>query len=121
MRVKKEYSQEYLAELLNVSRQAITKWESGNGMPDIDNLKAIADVFDVTLDSLMRDEEDIETTDDGFCWKFAIAGIAAGLSAGFLFLDFIGTGIAFWGLGGGVLGYVAGYIVLLLRRGKKQG
>lgn len=94
LRVKNEYYQDQLAEQLHVSRQAISKWESGSGMPDIDNLRAIADVFDVTLDSLIRDEEDVESTDEGFSWKFAVAGSVVGFSIGFMLLDFIGTGIA---------------------------
>ena len=50
LRVKEEYTQEQLAALLHVSRQAVTKWESNAGMPDIENIKAVADLFDVTLD-----------------------------------------------------------------------
>ena len=53
LRIKEEYSQEQLAELLHVSRQAVTKWEGNAGMPDIENIKAVADLFDVTLDSLL--------------------------------------------------------------------
>ena len=67
LRVREEYSQEQLAELLHVSRQAVTKWESNAGMPDIENIKAVADLFDVTLDSLLREEEELETTDESRC------------------------------------------------------
>ena len=42
-------TQEELAEKLNVSRQAITKWETGAGTPDIDNINAIAKLFGVTI------------------------------------------------------------------------
>ena len=49
-------SQGKLAETLNVSRQAITKWESGNGMPDISNLKALSGVFNVSVDELLSEE-----------------------------------------------------------------
>ena len=45
-----------VAETLNVSRQAITKWESGNGMPDISNLKALSAVFNVSVDELLSEE-----------------------------------------------------------------
>lgn len=38
-------------------------------MPDISNLKAIAALFDATIDSLIDDVEEIETTDENFCWK----------------------------------------------------
>ena len=64
LRIREEYSQEALAELLHVSRQAVTKWENNAGMPDIENIKAVADLFDVTLDSLLRDEEEVETTEE---------------------------------------------------------
>lgn len=50
-------SQEGLAEKLNVSRQAITKWESDTGVPDIDNLIAISRLMEITLDELVLGEQ----------------------------------------------------------------
>ena len=49
-------SQEQLAERLNVSRQAITKWETNKGIPDIANLIAISDEFGLSLDELIKDD-----------------------------------------------------------------
>ena len=48
LRKKEGLTQEELASRLNVSRQAITKWETGEGLPDIDNLKNIALFFHVS-------------------------------------------------------------------------
>lgn len=48
-------SQEQLAEKIGVSRQAITKWETGKGLPDIENMVIIAEIFKTTLDELLRD------------------------------------------------------------------
>ncbi|WP_019789304.1 helix-turn-helix domain-containing protein, partial [Streptococcus sobrinus] len=48
-------SQEKLAENLNVSRQAITKWETGGGLPDIGNLQALANLFEISLDQLLQE------------------------------------------------------------------
>ncbi len=45
-----------LAERLNVSRQAITKWETNKGIPDIANLIAISDEFGLSLDELIKDD-----------------------------------------------------------------
>lgn len=56
MRQQAALSQEQLAEKLNVSRQAVTKWETGKGIPDIANLIAISDEFDVSLDELIKDD-----------------------------------------------------------------
>lgn len=53
LRKKKGLTQEELASELNVSRQAITKWESGEGAPDIDNLRNIALFFHVSVDFLI--------------------------------------------------------------------
>ena len=53
LRKEEKMTQEALAEKLNVSRQAVTKWESGQSLPDIENLKQIADLFGVTMDSLV--------------------------------------------------------------------
>ncbi len=46
-------SQEQLAEKIGVSRQAITKWETGKGMPDIENMMILAEIFKTTLDELV--------------------------------------------------------------------
>lgn len=52
-------SQEQLAEKLCVSRSAVAKWETDKGMPDIDNLMAIAKALDVSLDYLLADDENL--------------------------------------------------------------
>jgi len=58
--IRKEYgfSQEQLAEKLSVSRSAVAKWEAGNGMPDVDNLKALAQLFNVSVDYLLAEDEE---------------------------------------------------------------
>lgn len=55
-------SQEQLAEKLCVSRQAVTKWESGRGIPDIENIKAISKLLDVSIDYLLDDGQNVDTT-----------------------------------------------------------
>ena len=57
MRKEKGLSQEALAEMLDVSRQAISKWESGQSYPETDKLIAISEIFGVTVDSLLKDGE----------------------------------------------------------------
>ena len=57
LRKQKELTQEELAEVLFVSRTAISKWESGRGYPNIDSLKAIAKFFGVTIDELLSGDE----------------------------------------------------------------
>ena len=59
LRKEKNISQEQLAEKIHVSRQAITKWESGNGIPDIENLIAISTLFNESLDSLLSEEKSL--------------------------------------------------------------
>jgi len=59
LRKQKGISQEQLAEKIYVSRQAITKWESGNGIPDIENLIAISALFNESLDSLLSEEKSL--------------------------------------------------------------
>lgn len=51
-----------LAEKLCVSRQAITKWESGKGIPDVENLKMISNVLNVSIDFLLDDEDVLDKT-----------------------------------------------------------
>lgn len=49
-------SQEDLAEKLDVSRQAISRWESGAAMPDANNILQLSKLFDVTTDYLLNDD-----------------------------------------------------------------
>lgn len=57
LRKAKGITQEELAELLFVSRAAVSKWESGRGYPNIDSLKAISKLFSVSLDELLSCDE----------------------------------------------------------------
>ena len=66
LRKESNFTQEELAEQLSVSRQAVTKWESGQSLPDIENLKQLSDIFGVTMDSLVGD---IETKKDSIMNK----------------------------------------------------
>lgn len=53
LRKKALMSQENLAELMGVSRQAISKWERSEALPDLYNAKKLAEIFNITLDELM--------------------------------------------------------------------
>ena len=57
LRKKAGLSQEGLADLLGVTRQAVQKWEAGSSRPDMDNLAALARYFNVTLDYLVTGRE----------------------------------------------------------------
>ena len=56
LRKEKGYSQEKLADLLEVSRQSVSKWESGTTYPEMDKLLSLCKIFNVTLDDLTNDE-----------------------------------------------------------------
>jgi transcriptional regulator with XRE-family HTH domain len=57
LRKQKGFSQEELANRLNVSRQTISKWEIGESTPDMEKLVAISDLFNVSLDELVKGQE----------------------------------------------------------------
>lgn len=63
-RKEKGFSQEQLAELLNVSRQAISKWEMDDGYPETEKLVQIAETLDVSLDYLLLDKQDVKEHSD---------------------------------------------------------
>jgi len=58
LRRQKGLSQEELAEQLEVSRQAISRWEMGSTLPDAKNLLQLSDIFGVSIDYLLRDERE---------------------------------------------------------------
>lgn len=51
------YSQEELAEKIGISRQAYAKWENGTTIPDIEKCTRLAELYEVTLDSLVKTEK----------------------------------------------------------------
>lgn len=61
LRTQSGYSQEVLAEKLNVSRQAVSKWETGPTLPETDKLIAISELFNVSIDSLLIDSISLNT------------------------------------------------------------
>ncbi len=58
LRTEKKLSQGDLAEMLDVSRQSVSKWETGASIPDLDKLVKMSDLFGVTMDSLVREGQD---------------------------------------------------------------
>ena len=56
LRKEKGWSQEKLAEQINVSRQSISKWESGQVLPEIEKIIELSRIFQVTTDYLLLDE-----------------------------------------------------------------
>ena len=60
LRKENNLSQEQLADKLNISRQAISKWESGKAYPDIDNLILLRNIFNTTIDDLVLREDKVD-------------------------------------------------------------
>ena len=57
LRKGKGWTQQQLAEQLSVSPQAVSKWETGESVPDIDILDKISMIFDVTIDSIIKAQD----------------------------------------------------------------
>ena len=119
LRREKGFSQEQLADLMDVSRQAVSKWEAGQTMPDLPKLVALADLFGTSLDALVRPEAVVETKPGGTVQVVtagqtvcvpagAIGNIATGIVAlggfGVGVVSFCGIGVGLLSLGGLALG-----------------
>ena len=65
LRKEKGFTQAEVAQKLNVSAQAVSKWENGDSMPDVALLSEIADLFETTIDALFgrKDKEKVEVVD----------------------------------------------------------
>lgn len=67
-------TQNDLAEKLNVSRQAVSRWEMGTAMPDVENLITISDLFGVTLDELLKEPaqqpEPVQQKAEVYYWDY---------------------------------------------------
>ena len=56
LRKKEGFSQEELAEKVNVSRQSVSKWESGQSTPEMDKLILLSNIFNISIDELVGKE-----------------------------------------------------------------
>ena len=56
LRKQNNWSQEELAEKLQISRQSVSKWESGASIPDLDRIVKLSALFGVSTDYLIKDE-----------------------------------------------------------------
>ena len=67
VRLRKQvgWSQEELAEKMNVSRQSVSKWEATNSIPDLKKIIMLADIFEVTTDYLLKDDVEISENISG--------------------------------------------------------
>ena len=95
LRKQKGLTQDELAQILYVSRAAVSKWESGRGYPSIDSLKQISSYFSITLDDLLSSEEVLTIAEENHKNStthlrdlvFGLLDLAVAL---FLFLPFFG-------------------------------
>lgn len=55
LRVKNNMTQEYVAEKLNITRQAVSKWEAGQSSPSMANLISLAKLYDISVEELLKD------------------------------------------------------------------
>lgn len=95
LRKRKNMTQEELAEVLFVSRTAISKWESGRGYPNIESLKAISYYFQISIDDLLSGEELLTLAQNDHQIKMAhlrdlFFGLLDSSLVLFLFLPFFG-------------------------------
>lgn len=122
LRKTKNISQEQLADIMNVSRQAVSKWESSQSQPDLENMIALSNYFEVSTDYLLKGEEpkpaewEIKATEskpDARIFTYAataLNGIGLGLScavwyeeqnamAAVIGLIFMAIGVTVFGIG----------------------
>lgn len=97
LRKKSTMSQEDLATLIGVSRQAISKWERSEALPDLYNAKKIAEVFNITVDELMDIEIKSIDMDKERNNKLALAfltvpGVLVGIAGLFSIFSFLVMG-----------------------------
>lgn len=106
-RKQKNITQEQLASQLMVARQTVSKWETGETIPDIESLKRLAILLEFSIDNVLGIE--IEEDDDKIEWLI-IGGFIIGNTLGIVFNNFmLGYLFAMIGLG-------FGYILKVFRK-----
>ena len=77
LRKKANLSQEQLADILNVTRQAVSKWELGQSTPDLDKLLQLSDIFQVPVDQLLKTLYPVKKSEKGEGGLYTVLTFAA--------------------------------------------
>jgi len=116
-------SQEGLADQIGVSRQAVSKWESEQSMPDLDKIISMSDYFEVTTDYLLKGIEPVVQKEEeqsikhrriasNICYQLSLGFVGLGIILSIILADFLkisilltpvlivqGVGLLVWGTG----------------------
>ena len=96
---KKGLSQEALAEQVGTTRQAISKWENDQGFPETEKLLQLSNIFEISIDYLLKDEQSSNTVSEG--GYYVSKEMATGYIANQKKIScYIGIGFLFWALAG---------------------
>ena len=123
LRKARGISQEGLADQLGVSRQAVSKWESEQSMPDLDKIISMSDYFEVTTDYLLKGIEPVVQKEEeqsikyrriasNICYQLSLGLVGLGIILSIILADFLkisilltpvlivqGLGLLVWGTG----------------------
>ena len=123
LRKARGISQEGLADQIGVSRQAVSKWESEQSMPDLDKIISMSDYFAVTTDYLLKGIEPVVQKEEeqsikhrriasNICYQLSLGFVGLGIILSIILADFIkvsvlltpvlivqGVGLLVWGMG----------------------
>lgn len=113
LRKLNNYSQEDLADKLQVSRQAVSKWESGTGYPEIEKIISICDLFDCSMDELVKGKISIDSISEKEIYDSFMNKFSKSISFATM-LILIGTTIFLTLLGFNEENSMLGVIVLLI-------
>jgi len=113
LRKLNNYSQEDLADKLQVSRQAVSKWESGTGFPETEKLISICDLFDCSMDELVKGKISIDSNSEKEVYDTFMNKFSRSISFATM-LILIGTTIFLTLLGFDENNNMLGIVVLLI-------
>ena len=113
LRKQNNYSQEDLADKLQVSRQAVSKWESGTGFPETEKLISICDLFDCSMDELVKGKISIDSNSEREAYDSFMNMFSKSISLSIM-LILIGTALLLTVLGFNEDNNMFGIIVLLI-------
>ena len=124
LRKIKGISQDELAEKLGVSRQAISKWENEQSIPDIDKVISLSDYFDVSTDYLLKGVEPVTSMNKKyknlFLLSFAIVFALVSCVLSFSANRFRRDEILMISIAGATVGWTVGFIVLYILNSLKK-